>query len=73
MQNSFPRRCFDFEIGYLIKSPCRDCYLRSHLPDCSDDCTVLNKIQTILAPGISCNRANPNFPIQLPASGGGKL
>jgi len=47
---------FDFEVGYLIKSPCRECQSDSRLPGCADDCVVLEKIQTILAESISCTR-----------------
>ncbi len=46
---------FDFEIGYLIKSPCKQCSNRKNLPHCSDSCTVLDKIRIILARGISCS------------------
>ena len=47
------RDLFDFEIGYLTKSPCRVCENRSQLPRCHDTCTILDKLQTILARGIS--------------------
>lgn len=47
---------FDFEVGYLIKSPCRECRDGNRLPGCADDCVVLEKIQTLLAEGISCTR-----------------
>ena len=47
---------FDFEVGYLIKSPCRECRSCSHLPGCTDDCVMLEKIQTVLAESISCTR-----------------
>jgi hypothetical protein len=51
-----PRYRFDFEVGYLIKSPCRECLRDNHLPGCAYDCVVLEKIQTILAESISCTR-----------------
>ncbi|UCF91825.1 MAG: hypothetical protein JSW39_26740 [Desulfobacterales bacterium] len=44
---------FDFNVGYLVKSPCRDCPKLSNLPDCSEACETLNKIQAILADSIS--------------------
>jgi len=50
------RHRFDFEVGYLIKSPCRECRNDSHLPGCADECVVLDKIQTLLAESISCTR-----------------
>lgn len=45
---------FDFEIGYLTKSPCRDCPHFHDLPSCSNECRVLDRIRIILARGISC-------------------
>ncbi len=51
-------RKFDFEIGYLVKSPCKECYLHPiSFPSCADQCEEINKIQTILAPGIACSRS----------------
>jgi len=47
---------FDFEIGYLIKSPCRECRSGRRLPGCAKDCVLLKEIQTILAESISCTR-----------------
>ena len=44
---------FDFEIGYLTKSPCLTCKNRSELPECHSECILLDKIQTLLARGIS--------------------
>ena len=44
---------FDFEIGYLIKSPCSDCNNKSQLPKCHKGCHILDKIRTTLAKGIS--------------------
>jgi hypothetical protein len=43
---------FDFDIGYLVKSPCRDCTSRENLPNCINDCEILDQIQTILADSI---------------------
>ena len=54
------KRCFDFEIGYLEKSPCRDCYERINFPACAEACNTLEKIQTVLAPGISTYRSAYN-------------
>ena len=51
------RNKFDFEIGYLIKSPCKACNQREEFPVCLDNCAVLDEIQTILAQGISCSRS----------------
>jgi len=48
---------FDFEIGYLVKSPCRDCENRSLFPECSDNCDILDRIQTVLIDCICCSRS----------------
>jgi len=45
---------FDFDVGYLVKSPCRDCDTRPQLPRCSDNCEILDRIQAILAETVSC-------------------
>ena len=47
---------FDFEIGYLIKSPCRVCNQRDALPKCLDNCEIIDKIQSVISEGISCTR-----------------
>lgn len=46
------RHSFDFDIGYLVKSPCRDCGSREDLPNCVEDCEILDQIQTVLADSI---------------------
>jgi hypothetical protein len=45
---------FDFEIGYLVKSPCRGCESRSNLPRCSRECDLIERIQSVLAESVSC-------------------
>ena len=45
---------FDFDVGYFEKSPCRECDKRDELPECADDCTVLDKIHSILDECVSC-------------------
>ncbi len=47
---------FDFEIGYLVKSPCKGCNKREKFPKCMDTCQAIDKIHEILADGISCSR-----------------
>lgn len=47
---------FDFEIGYLTKSPCKECEKREDFPECMDDCNMLDKIHSILCESISCSR-----------------
>ncbi|MCG8617624.1 MAG: hypothetical protein MI802_15505 [Desulfobacterales bacterium] len=51
--NPIKRDRFDFEIGYLTKSPCLNCEFRKELPKCHAQCKMLDKIQTRLARGIS--------------------
>ena len=50
------RHRFDFEIGSLVKSPCRGCPTRHRFPRCMDDCQVLDGIHTLLANAVSCTR-----------------
>jgi hypothetical protein len=47
---------FDFDIGYLIKSPCKECARIKDLPKCINECEILDKIQTKIAAGISIFR-----------------
>ncbi len=48
---------FDFDLGYLVKSPCRDCDQReSAFPDCSQNCHLLAQVQTALSSSVSCNK-----------------
>ncbi|MEE4112415.1 MAG: hypothetical protein V2I40_06340 [Desulfobacteraceae bacterium] len=56
MENKYRHR-FDFDIGYLVKSPCRECVDRYLFPDCMDDCNSLDKIRRVLANSISCSRS----------------
>ncbi len=46
---------FDFEIGYLVKSPCKKCKQRKQFPQCIDNCTALDKIHESLLGSISCS------------------
>ncbi|MFP4446529.1 MAG: hypothetical protein ACLFPD_09840 [Desulfosudaceae bacterium] len=45
---------FDFEIGYFIKSPCRECPRREEFPACFKKCAMMDRVQTRLAKSISC-------------------
>jgi len=47
---------FDFEIGYLVKSPCRGCEDRPRFPRCIKGCRILNDIHTVMAESVSCSR-----------------
>ena len=48
---------FDFEIGYLVKSPCRDCVSQGDLPNCIQGCEILDQIQTVLADSIPSEKS----------------
>jgi hypothetical protein len=50
---------YDFEIGYLVKSPCRNCKKKSEFPRCLDSCEIIDALQKKLAGGVSC-RQNPS-------------
>jgi len=52
------RHKFDFELGHLIKSPCRECMMRKRLPKCLDECELLEKIQILLAETVSCTKSD---------------
>ncbi len=47
---------YDFEIGYLVKSPCKTCVLKEALPECALKCSLLDKIHDTLSEAISCTR-----------------
>jgi hypothetical protein len=46
---SHPKKRFDFELGYLVQSPCKACVYRHTIPDCIDRCRILDRVQTTLA------------------------
>ena len=56
MANNYKHR-FDFDIGHLVKSPCRECIDRYLFPNCMDDCLPLDKIRRVLATSVSCSRS----------------
>ncbi|MDP2646867.1 MAG: hypothetical protein Q8P24_18175 [Desulfobacterales bacterium] len=47
---------FDFEIGYLVKSPCKTCESRKIFPACMDSCRLIDGIHALLSHTISCSR-----------------
>ncbi len=44
---------FDYDIGYLVKSPCRDCGTYGLFPECMDRCTTLDRVQNALCDSLS--------------------
>ena len=47
---------YDFEIGYLVKSPCKKCIRKKTFPKCADHCDLLDKIHEVLSEAVSCTR-----------------
>lgn len=56
MANNYRHR-FDFDIGHLVKSPCRECIDRHRFPDCMETCLPLDRIHTVLANSVRCSRS----------------
>ena len=44
---------FDFNVGYLVKSPCKECATREAFPGCMEDCNILEQIQSALSDSMS--------------------
>jgi hypothetical protein len=49
---------FDFDIGYLVKSPCRCCDRCDDLPHCAKNCRLIDDIRGRLADAIPCTQRN---------------
>jgi hypothetical protein len=49
---------FDFEVGYLVESPCRCCDRNDELPRCARACLLLDRIQGLLTDAVACTRRN---------------
>lgn len=47
----------DIDIGYITKSPCRECPIKSSLPECSSCCETLTQLQELLVGSISCSKS----------------
>jgi hypothetical protein len=47
---------FDFDVGYLVKSPCKNCETRTDFPRCSEHCEIIDKIHGILCGTISSTK-----------------
>ena len=58
---------FDFDVGCLMKSPCRDCPMKGELPQCVKGCGLLNQIQAVLASGVSSTRAQTYYTVHMPS------
>jgi hypothetical protein len=44
---------FDYDIGYLVKSPCRDCGNYTAFPECMERCVLLDRVQNVLCDSLS--------------------
>ncbi len=49
----FDNTTFDFDTGYLVKSPCRGCVSHHRFPDCMEGCELLERVQSVLSDSIS--------------------
>jgi len=58
---------FDIGSGYIKKSPCRNCLQKKRLPECSNNCGTLNKIQKLLAGTISCSNTLSEYETHCPS------
>jgi hypothetical protein len=44
---------FDYDMGYLVKSPCRGCATYPVFPECMDRCSLLDRVQNVLCDSLS--------------------
>ena len=59
-EQSLRENRFDIDIGYITKSPCRECPIQSSLPECSSCCEMLAQLQELLIGSISCSQSFSN-------------
>ena len=52
---------FDFDVGYLVKSPCRQCDKRPDFPKCFEDCEILDKVREALCGAVSSTRGHSSL------------
>jgi len=55
MKNKYTHK-FDFEVGHLVKSPCKGCQHYGIFPRCMRNCLLLDRIHEVLTNVISCTR-----------------
>ena len=48
---------FDLDIGYIKKSPCRECPTNKSLPECSECCETISQLQDLLVGSIMCTHS----------------
>lgn len=44
---------FDYDMGYLVKSPCKGCGSYAAFPACMDRCSLLDRVQNALSDSLS--------------------
>jgi len=49
-------KTFDFEVGHLIQSPCKNCHRYGIFPRCIAECRLLDEIQDVLSTVVSSTR-----------------
>ncbi|MEJ2039113.1 MAG: hypothetical protein P8X55_09295 [Desulfosarcinaceae bacterium] len=47
----------DYDVGYLVKSPCRECREHHRFPECFPACGLMDEVQTLLAQTIVTTRS----------------
>ena len=52
-ESSVESQYFDFDMGYLVKSPCKGCDSQKRFPDCMEKCEILDHVQSVLSDSIS--------------------
>jgi hypothetical protein len=52
---------FDLEIGHITESPCRNCSIKSQLPECSNNCKKLIQLRRLITGTISCSNKISEF------------
>ena len=58
MKKESPREYrLDIDIGYITKSPCRECPIKNNLPECASRCEMLTQLQELLVGAISCSKS----------------
>jgi hypothetical protein len=45
-------QAFDFDLGYLVQSPCKGCSSYSVFPECMDGCKTLDRVQSMLSESV---------------------
>jgi hypothetical protein len=64
------RIAFDFDVGNITRSPCRDCPRHYRFPACMEKCRTLDRFQRVLADMVSCARQSDpeSYPICRPSA-----